>query len=50
MSWSIEQDGAGMKGLLGLLGGKVLFAEDFDLPEKGPPQEEAELIEAGRAR
>ena len=34
-----------MSGLLGLLGGGVLFAEDFDLLDRGPAQEEPEVIE-----
>lgn len=33
MSWSIERERFGMSGLLDLIGGGVLFAEDFDLPE-----------------
>ncbi len=34
-----------MSGLLGLVGGGVLFAEDFDLPEHPEPQAEPEAAE-----
>ena len=34
-----------MSGLLGLVGGGVLFAEDFDRLDRGPAQEELEVIE-----
>ncbi len=34
-----------MSGLLGLVGGGVLFAEDFDLPERTEPQAEPEAAE-----